>query len=82
MPYLNAVIKVLLFPCMHHPDSSRPLKEGLRFHPPLPQFSRIALQDDILPLSKPILTESGEMINEVLVPKGTEIVVSIAAYNR
>ena len=42
----------------------------------------MALQDEILPLSKPILTESGDMINEVPVPKGTEIVVSIAAYNR
>jgi hypothetical protein len=42
----------------------------------------MALQDEILPLSKPILTESGDMIDEVLVPKGTEIVISIAAYNR
>jgi len=58
------------------------IKEGLRFHPAAPQVLRMALQDEILPLSKPILTESGDMIDEVLVPKGTEIVISIAAYNR
>ncbi|KAF8557930.1 cytochrome P450 [Imleria badia] len=58
------------------------IKEGLRLHPVAPQVFRVAREDDVLPLSKPILTESGEMINEVLVPKGTEIVLSIAAYNR
>ncbi|KAF8434330.1 cytochrome P450 [Boletus edulis BED1] len=58
------------------------IKEGLRFHPAASKAFRIALQDEILPLSKPIVTKSGGMINEVLVPKGTEVVVSIAAYNR
>ncbi|KAF8557928.1 cytochrome P450 [Imleria badia] len=58
------------------------IKEGLRLHPAGPHAFRVPLQDEILPLSKPILTESGEMISEVLLPKGTEIVISIAAYNR
>ncbi|KAF8131862.1 cytochrome P450 [Boletus edulis] len=58
------------------------VKEGLRLHPPAPHSLRIARQEDILPLSKPIITESGDMINKVFVPKGTEIVISIAAYNR
>ncbi|KAH0828945.1 cytochrome P450 [Lanmaoa asiatica] len=58
------------------------IKEGLRFHTTAPHVQRIACRDDILPLSKPILTESGYTINEVPVPKGTQIMVSIAAYNR
>ncbi|KAI9573309.1 cytochrome P450 [Boletus coccyginus] len=58
------------------------IKEGLRLYPAAPHPLRMAARDDVLPLSKPILTESGDMINEIFVPKGTEIVVSIAAYNR
>ncbi|KAG6382154.1 cytochrome P450 [Boletus reticuloceps] len=64
------------------PYLSAVIKEGLRFHPPSPLSLRMAGHDDVLPLSKPLLTESGDMINEILVPKGTEIVISICAYNR
>ena len=42
----------------------------------------MAGRDDILPLSRPITTEYGEVISEIVVPKGTRIVASIAAYNR
>ena len=42
----------------------------------------MAAGDDILPLARPIATESGEMISEIVVPKGTQIVASIAVYNR
>ncbi|KAF8557917.1 cytochrome P450 [Imleria badia] len=58
------------------------IKEGLRLHPAVPRILRVARQDDVLPLSKPVLTESGDLINEVLVPKGTDVVIAIAAYNR
>ena len=47
-----------------------------------PHVHRIAGRNDILPLSRPITTESGEVISEIVVPKGTRIVASIAAYNR
>ena len=39
------------------------------------------IQDDILPLTKPIVGASGRVYKEVPVPKGTAINVSIAAYN-
>ncbi|KAG6382155.1 cytochrome P450 [Boletus reticuloceps] len=58
------------------------IKEGLRFHPIGTYPIRMSGRDDVLPLSKPVLTESGEMINEVFVPKGTEVMISIPAYNR
>ncbi|KAN0081681.1 Cytochrome P450 [Tylopilus felleus] len=76
----DSLLKVQDLEAMPYLDAV--IKEGLRIHPSAPQSFRIALQDDILPLSKPILTESGDMLNEVHIPKGTEIVISNAAYNR
>ncbi|KAI6145483.1 cytochrome P450 [Pisolithus tinctorius] len=57
-------------------------KEALRYHCAAAQVFRVASQDCILPLSRPITTESGELMYEVLVPKGTRIIASVAAYNR
>ncbi|KAF8547988.1 hypothetical protein OG21DRAFT_1423884 [Imleria badia] len=82
MPCLNAVIKVFVFPWLACLDLPRALQESLWFHPVVARSFRVARQDDVLPLSKPILTESADMINQVLVSKGTEVVTSIAAYNR
>lgn len=42
----------------------------------------MAAHDDVLPLSKPIITASGQVINNLPVAKGTKIIASIAAYNR
>ncbi|KIO10415.1 hypothetical protein M404DRAFT_129975 [Pisolithus tinctorius Marx 270] len=54
----------------------------LRYHCIAPQVMRTAGQDCVLPLSRPIQTESGKLTHEILVPKGTRIIASIAAYNR
>ncbi|KAF8845919.1 cytochrome P450 [Paxillus ammoniavirescens] len=64
------------------PYTTAVMKEVLRYHPVIYHSHRIAGRDDMLPLSQPITTESGEVINKVPVPEGTPIVVSIAAYNR
>jgi hypothetical protein len=53
----------------------------LRYHPVPPYAHRVAARDDILPLSRPATTNTGETINEVVITKGTLIVVSLAAYN-
>ncbi|KAI6029283.1 hypothetical protein PISMIDRAFT_683590 [Pisolithus microcarpus 441] len=58
------------------------IKEALRYHCAAAQVFRMASQDCILPLSRPIRTESGESTHEVFVPKGTRIIASVAAYNR
>ncbi|KAJ3772964.1 cytochrome P450 [Lentinula raphanica] len=58
------------------------LKESMRFHPAVYQNYRMAAHDVVLPLSKPITTTKGEIINELPVGKGTKFVLSIAAYNR
>ncbi|KAI6109088.1 cytochrome P450 [Pisolithus croceorrhizus] len=58
------------------------VKETLRYHCVVPQLYRMAAEDYVLPLSQPITTESGELMHEVLAPKGTRIITSVAAYNR
>ncbi|KAH7883347.1 cytochrome P450 [Phlebopus sp. FC_14] len=64
------------------PYTTAVMKEVLRFHSVAYHAYRIAGRDDVIPLSQPVTTESGELINEISIPKGTRIVASIAAYNR
>lgn len=58
------------------------IKETLRMHPVAPHSFRWSLQDDVLPLAKPIVTKSGKTLTAVPIAKGTRILMSIAAYNR
>ncbi|KAN0129604.1 cytochrome P450 [Lactarius tabidus] len=58
------------------------LKESLRFHPVVHTMTRDATQDDVIPLSSPIVTKSGEKVSSIYVRKGTPIDVAIAVYNR
>lgn len=58
------------------------LKESMRFHPALYQNYREAARNSVLPLSTPIKTSSGQVISELSVPKGTKVILSIAAYQR
>ncbi|KAL1949082.1 hypothetical protein VTO73DRAFT_10888 [Trametes versicolor] len=46
------------------------VKEGLRLHPASPQTERVALRDDVIPLSKPITTASGEVLSSIRVRAG------------
>jgi hypothetical protein len=43
---------------------------------------RQASEDDILPLSEPIITETGNEVTELFIPKGVKVIASVAAYNR
>ncbi|KAK0195663.1 cytochrome P450 [Armillaria mellea] len=58
------------------------MKEAMRLHPALYHNYRQAAHDDVLPLSKPVLTTSGELIDKLPVPKGMKVFASIAGYNR
>lgn len=58
------------------------IQETLRYHPVVHTTFREAIKDDVLPLSKPIVTCSGKVINEIPVPKGLKIITSIGGYNR
>ncbi|KAF7360241.1 Cytochrome P450 [Mycena venus] len=56
--------------------------EILRVHPPLPEIQRIAAEDDVLPLSTPIRTRNGDVVDNVFVRKGTIITLPIQCINR
>ncbi|KAJ7089567.1 cytochrome P450 [Mycena epipterygia] len=56
--------------------------EVLRLHPPLPESQRVAAEDDILPLSAPLETASGAVVDGVFVSKGTMVSLPIECINR
>ncbi|KAG2364263.1 cytochrome P450 [Suillus spraguei] len=56
--------------------------EILRLHPPIGEFTRLAATDDIIPLSEPVRTESGETTDSIYIAKGTSITIPAAAINR
>ncbi|KAE9410968.1 cytochrome P450 [Gymnopus androsaceus JB14] len=58
------------------------IKEGLRLHPIVPSVAREAGSDDTIPLSYPVITESGEQLSQIPVSKGQRIVLNIGVYNR
>ncbi|KAI0918769.1 hypothetical protein AcV7_006907 [Taiwanofungus camphoratus] len=49
------------------------VKEGLRLHPASPQTERVALRDDVIPLSKPVRTRDGEALTSLRVKAGQVI---------
>ncbi|KAJ7589875.1 cytochrome P450 [Mycena floridula] len=55
--------------------------EILRLHPAVPETARRCNQNDIVPLSAPITTRSGEMVSNVAIPQGAIVVVPIRAIN-
>lgn len=61
---------------------SRYAQETLRFHPILPMLSRVASRDDIIPLSQPVLSTTGDVVNAVPIRAGQWIYLSLCAYNR
>ncbi|KIJ40565.1 hypothetical protein M422DRAFT_173549, partial [Sphaerobolus stellatus SS14] len=58
------------------------MKETLRFHPISILLIREAARDDIIPLSIPQKTKTGEIITSVPISKGQQIELSLMAYNR
>ncbi|KAK0462491.1 cytochrome P450 [Desarmillaria tabescens] len=58
------------------------VKEVLRFHPIIYNISRMAAQDDVIPLNKPVTLTTGKVVKEIPISKGTFVIASIASYNR
>ncbi|KAF8712457.1 hypothetical protein AX14_013080 [Amanita brunnescens Koide BX004] len=56
--------------------------ETLRLHPPLEEIFRVAMEDDIMPLSDPIETASGQILSSLVIPKGTILHSPIIFTNR
>ncbi|KAF7298528.1 hypothetical protein MIND_00799400 [Mycena indigotica] len=58
------------------------LYEILRYYPALPLADRIAVEDFVLPLSKPVITKSGASITQLPIQKGQDIYLALASYHR
>jgi len=56
--------------------------ELLRVHPVVPDVVRVAHEDDTIPLTNPIQTASGQMVDSLFVSKGTRIFVPIRFVNK
>ena len=58
------------------------IQEVMRFHPIVYHLMRVSKKADIIPLSEPIVAVNGDIIHEVPISKGQNVLVSICAYNR
>ncbi|KIM65584.1 hypothetical protein SCLCIDRAFT_439847 [Scleroderma citrinum Foug A] len=56
--------------------------ETLRVDSPITELTRIATEDDVIPLSEPVRTRSGDLVDSISVAKGTRIGISVACMNR
>jgi len=57
------------------------VKEVLRCHTPAVEIERVAQEDDVLPLTRPMVDRSGKVHQSLPVPKGTAVNVSCLGYN-
>jgi len=64
------------------PFTTAVIKESLRLSPIIPFLYRQVDRNDVIPLSSPIMTESGQVISEIPISKGQDIIISIGGYNR
>jgi hypothetical protein len=57
------------------------MQETLRVHSPSVDVPRVVWNDDVIPLSKPVIGISGKVYNSLPVTGGTSIVASIYGRN-
>jgi len=57
-------------------------RETMRLYPPVAHIFRRAMEDSVVPLSKPVRGLDGREITEVILPKGTMVDISIINSNR
>lgn len=55
--------------------------EALRLHPPVADFIRVAVENDIIPVSESVITKSGEAVNSISVARGTLVGIPISSIN-
>ena len=53
----------------------------MRYYPVVHVNANMSSVDMVLPLSKPLHLSSGEILSEVILPKGTIVYVDIVSYN-
>ncbi|KZT57219.1 cytochrome P450 [Calocera cornea HHB12733] len=58
------------------------VRETLRTHAPVPDHSRYAVVDDVIPLYEPLTTTKGEVVDHIKIAAGQGVVIAIEAVNR
>ncbi|KAL1939460.1 hypothetical protein VTO73DRAFT_10016 [Trametes versicolor] len=58
------------------------IREALRVHAPVPRSMRVAMKDDMIPLSAPFTDRNGNVQDHVKVLAGSPIVIPILTLNR
>lgn len=58
------------------------IKETLRVHPVAFMGGRQAVEDELIPLSRPLKLTNGRLIAEIPVSKGQNVWINIPGYNR
>ena len=56
-------------------------RETLRFIPPVASTIRTSIQDDVIPLSRPIKQRNGQMTDVINVAKDQTIFISVMSVN-
>ncbi|EPQ53107.1 cytochrome P450 [Gloeophyllum trabeum ATCC 11539] len=57
-------------------------RETLRLHPPVTKLERRTVRDTVLPLSIPITGVDGSTIDQIPLPKGSNLILSLFSLNR
>ncbi|THH12146.1 hypothetical protein EW145_g165 [Phellinidium pouzarii] len=57
------------------------VREALRLAPPVHGTIRVAMKDDLIPLSQPVVLRTNEIVNEVRIRKGSYIHIPIEGLN-
>ncbi|THU75578.1 cytochrome P450 [Dendrothele bispora CBS 962.96] len=58
------------------------IKETLRMYPIVVTLARCTDRDDVIPLSEPVISTSGEKLAHIPVKKGQRVIIDITSYNR
>ena len=54
----------------------------MRYDTVVPHLFREATRDDVIPLTAKVLCRSGNVIEHLSIPQGTQIIISDVAYHR
>ncbi|KAJ2914206.1 hypothetical protein MD484_g6197, partial [Candolleomyces efflorescens] len=58
------------------------VRETLRIHAPVPSTLRVAVKDDVLPLSSPVTDRNGKVYDSIPIQKGQTLFIPVLPINR
>ncbi|OSD00668.1 cytochrome P450 [Trametes coccinea BRFM310] len=58
------------------------VRETLRIHAPVPTTLRVAMKDDVIPISEPFVDRFGQVQDSIRITKGSAVIIPILSLNR